>query len=99
MNESGIGILGGICEIAHGSGIKEFCEFRIILRLVDVGISGAVHDDVYVVVFDHACHRIGICYVKFGYIGEDVVVVGVLGCVSKAVAQLSVGACYKYVHR
>ena len=56
-------------------------------------------DKADVVVFHSFRYGVGIGDVEFGHVGEDVVVFGMAGRQTHALAELTVGSGYEYIHR
>ena len=96
--ERAVAGLDGFGKVADGGSVEQFGKVGIILRFVDVGVGGAVDNDVYVVVGHRFFHSVGIGYVELGDIGKYVVVVGAFRGIAQAISELAVGSCYEYVH-
>lgn len=86
----------GTCrgKVLHGVGIDEQRGRFVLLRLVHVGVGGAVDNQVNSMVAHKGMHRLAVGDVKFRHVGEEIGMVAV-ACRERAHlrAELSVGAC------
>ena len=94
-------------QILRCVGIEPFRKVPVALGCVHIGVGGAIDDDIYSVVIHHFAHSLPVRYVQMDrfhsrdihHIRKYVLVAAPLCEQPHFIAQLSVGSCYKYVHK
>lgn len=74
MNEGAIVDLYSLGEVAYSLCIQSLSEFNVILGLIDIGVGGTVYYDRNITGGHHPYNGFRICDIKFGHIGEYIVV-------------------------
>ena len=91
-------VMAGVGDILNRLSIYQFRQSLLLFSLLHVGVGGAVHHHVNLVLIHEASHRLNIGDVEFINIGEDIAVAAISRHNPHLSAKLSVRSCYKNPH-
>ncbi len=86
-------------EVLDRNGIDEASGRLVLFCLIYIGISGAIDNQIDMIVTHKSMHRRTVGDVQLRHIGEKIGVSGMLqGQILHTMTQLAVGTCDKYIH-
>lgn len=74
VDEGRVVFSGCDCQVLNRFVVDQVGSFAVVFRFVHVGVGGAVHDDLYAVVFYGSQHGFTVGDVELGYVSEYVMV-------------------------
>ena len=98
MDKQGICSCSSFREIPYCDIVQQIGSRLVIFRLVHIRIGSTVHYHFHVISLHHIRHCRSIGDVKFGDIGEDIVIMASSRYPAHFISKLAVGSGHKYIH-